>query len=474
MKTRCPPDRPRTDILCRTLERAAIHETWSSTRVFILAAVGSAVGLGNIWRFPYLAGENGGGAFVLVYIGAVAVVAMPMLAAELLIGRRGRQSPINTMRTLAQDEGARPAWRFHGWLMVTIAVVGPSFFSVISGWCLAYIPLAASGTFVGVDAEGSAEILQALMDSPGRMIAWHGVFMALTVVIVAGGVNRGLARAVRLLMPTLFVLLLFLVGYAAVIGDFWAGVEFLFAPDFSKIDANVVLIALGQSFLSVSIGVGVMVTYGAYLPGSASIPKGTAIIACVDTMVALVAGLAIFPIVSEYGLAPDEGPGLLFATLPIAFGQMPAGTLVGTLFFVLLIMAALTSSIGLLEVVVSWLSEETKIPRPTLAIGAGSLTWLIGIASALSFNVWSEVKPLSMFSLFEHETFFGLVEYLTANIMTPTSVLLIAVFGGWIMSESSTRDELGLPDGALFRGWRLCIRYVAPIAVATIFIINLV
>ena len=455
------------------MERAAIHETWSSTRVFILAAVGSAVGLGNIWRFPYLAGENGGGAFVLVYVAAVALVAMPMLAAELLIGRRGRQSPINTMRTLAGEEGASPAWRFHGWLMITIAVLGPSFFSVISGWCLAYIPLAASGAFVGIDAARSSEMLQTLMDSPGRMIAWHGVFMALTVVIVAGGVNRGLARAVKLLMPTLFVLLLFLVVYAALIGDFGSGFRFLFTPDFSKIDANVVLTALGQSFLSVSVGVGVMMTYGAYLPGAASIPRGVAIIACVDTMVALVAGLAIFPIVAAYGLAPDEGPGLIFATLPIAFGQMPAGTFVGTLFFVLLILAALTSSIGLLEVVVSWLTEETHLSRRTLAIVAGVVTWIIGIGSALSFNLWSEFTPLSMFSLFEHETFFGLIEYLTANIMTPISVLLIAVFGGWVMAAGSTRLELGLGDGMRFRAWRFLIRYLAPFAVAIIFVINL-
>lgn len=455
------------------MERAAIHETWSSTRVFILAAVGSAVGLGNIWRFPYLAGENGGGAFVLVYILAVATVAMPMLAAELVIGRRGRRSPINTMRVLASEEGATPAWRFHGWLMVLIAVIGPSFFSVISGWCLAYIPIAASGAFTGADGARSAAILQELMDSPVRMIVWHGVFMALTVVIVAGGVNRGLARAVRLLMPALFMLLLFLVVYASVIGDVGSALRFLFTPDFSKIDANVVLIALGQSFLSVSIGVGVMMTYGAYLPASASIPKGVVTIACVDTLVALTAGLAIFPIVFEYGLAPDNGPGLIFATLPIAFGQMPAGTLVGTLFFVLLILAALTSSIGLLEVVVSWLTEETRFTRRKLAIGAGFVTWAIGIASALSFNVWSELTPLSMFPLFEHETFFGLVEYLTANIMTPTSVLLIAVFGGWVMRAGSSRDELALSEGVLFRAWRLLIRYVAPLAVAVIFVINL-
>lgn len=455
------------------MDRAVIHETWSSTRVFILAAVGSAVGLGNIWRFPYLAGENGGGAFVLVYVLAITLVAMPMLAAELLIGRRGRQSPINTMRALAAEQRASPAWRFHGWLMISVAVLGPSFFSVISAWCLAYIPLAASGAFTGIDGAGSSELLESLLSSPVRMIVWHGVFMALTVVIVAGGVNRGLARAVKVMMPTLFVLLVSLVGYASVIGDFAAGFRFLFAPDFSEIDANAVLVALGQSFLSVSIGVGVMMTYGAYLPGTASIPRGTAIIALVDTVVALTAGLAIFPIVTGYGLSPDEGPGLIFATLPIAFGQMPAGTLVGTLFFVLLNLAALTSSIGLLEVVVSWLTEETSFGRKTLAIGAGLVTWVIGIGSALSFNLWADFTPLSMFPRFEHETFFDLIEYLTANIMTPTSVLLIAIFGGWVMSADSAREELALGNGIRFRAWRVLIRYVAPLAVAIIFVINL-
>lgn len=254
------------------MERARIHETWSSPRAFFLAAIGSAVGLGNIWRFPYLAGENGGSAFVLVYVLSILLVATPMLTAELLIGRRGGQSPVNTLRLLARDEGCHPLWRFHGYWMLSIVVLGSSFFSVISAWCLAYVPLAASGSFSGVDGVASEHLLASLQAAPVRIIAWHGLFMGLTVWVVAGGIHRGLERAVRFLMPTLFVLLVLLVGYAAVIGDLGAGLAFLFTPDFSRMNAEAILNTLTQSFLSVSVGVGVMVTYGAYLPRGVSIP----------------------------------------------------------------------------------------------------------------------------------------------------------------------------------------------------------
>jgi len=455
------------------LERKKIHETWSSPRTFFLAAIGSAVGLGNIWRFPYLAGENGGSAFVLVYVLSVLLVAMPMLTAELLIGRRGGQSPVNTLRLLARDEGRNPLWRFHGYWMLSIVVLGSSFFSVISAWCLAYVPMAASGSFSGVDGVASARLLASLQEAPVRMIAWHGLFMGLTVWVVAGGIHRGLERAVRFLMPMLFVLLALLVVTAAIIGDLRAGLAFLFTPDFSRLSSEAILNALAQSFLSLSVGVGVMMTYGAYLPGNVSIPRGTAIIACVDTLVALLAGIAIFPIVAAYQLAPDEGPGLIFVTLPIAFGQMPGGTLVGTLFFVLLVVASLTSSIGLLEVLVSWLEEILPSGRLALALGAGGFIWLLGVAAALSFNVWADFKPLSRFERFEDATIFGLVEYLATNILLPISVFLIAIFAGWALSKKSTLEETGLADGLAYRSWRFLIRYVAPIAVAVTFIANL-
>lgn len=454
------------------LESAPVRERWSSNRTFLLAAVGSAVGIGNIWRFPYLVGENGGSAFVLVYVLAVALVAMPILTAELLMGRRGGRSPEETMRLLARAEGRSQLWRYHGLLMISIAIVGSSFFSVVSGWCVAYVPLALSGSFSGVDAQESARLLRELTDDPVRMVAWHGVFMGATVLIVSGGVKDGLERALKFLMPTLFVLLVLLVLYAAVIGDLGAGLRFLFAPDFARIDADAVLKALGQACLSLSIGVGVMVTYGAYLPKTISIPRATLVIAAVDTITALLAGIAIFPIVAAYGLAPNEGPGLTFVTLPIAFGQMPFGSLVGTMFFVLLVVAALGSSIGILETIVLWLSERTATRKWVLAVGAGVVTWILGIASALSFNLWADFKPLARFATFRDANIFGLVEYMAANIMLPASVLLVAVFAGWFMGESSTLDELTSGETLAYRRWRFLIRYVAPVAVLAIFVAN--
>jgi NSS family neurotransmitter:Na+ symporter len=456
------------------LEQKRVHETWSSPRAFLLAAIGSAVGLGNIWRFPYLAGESGGSAFVLVYVLSVALVAMPMLTAELVLGRRGGSSPVGTMSRLAREESRSPLWRYHGYLMLSIVVLGSSFFSVVSAWCLAYIPMSLLGEFKGADAAASSRLHADLLGAPVRMIAWHGVFMGLTVLIVAGGILKGLERAVKLLMPALFALLGLLVVYAAVIGDPGEGLRFLFTPDFSRLDAEAVLKALAQSLLSLSVGVGVMMTYGAYLPPGVSIPRGAAIIALVDTLVALLSGLAIFPIVFRYGLLPNEGPGLTFVTLPIAFGQMPGGALVGGSFFVLLVLASLTSSIGLLEVVVSWLSELVETPRVVLAIVAGAVVWGVGVAAALSFNVWSGFKPLARFPRFQNATIFGLVEYLSANILLPASVFLIAVFAGWMVSRRSTLEETGLHDGMLYRGWRFLVRYVAPAAVAIVAVYNLI
>jgi NSS family neurotransmitter:Na+ symporter len=407
-----------------------------------------------------------------VYVLAVVAVAMPILTAELLMGRRGGRSPTQTMRILARAEGKSDLWRYHGVLMISIAILGSSFFSVVSGWCVAYVPLAWSGSFAGTDAEGSSRLLRALTEDPVRMVGWHGVFMGATVLIVSGGVKDGLERALKVLMPLLFVLLLALVAYAAVIGDLTAGLRFLFAPDFSRIDASAVLKALGQACLSMSVGVGVMVTYGAYLPKSISIPRATAVIAVADTVTALLAGVAIFPIVAAYGLAPNEGPGLTFVTLPIAFGQMPFGTLVGTLFFVLLVVAALGSSIGILETIVFWLSERIASRKWVLAVAAGFFTWVLGIASALSFNLWADFKPLARFAPFRNATLFGVVEYVAANLMLPVSVLLVAVFAGWVMGKKSTQEELVAADSPAYRRWRFLIRYVAPAAVLAILIAN--
>jgi NSS family neurotransmitter:Na+ symporter len=375
------------------------HEYWSSRLVFVLAATGSAVGLGNIWKFPYITGVYGGGAFVLVYLVCIALIGLPVMMAEILIGRRGGQSPIDSMRLLAQQERKSSAWQLAGWSGVVGSFLILSFYSVIGGWAVVYIWYAASGQFDAAAAapdkavETIGAIFDGLLASPISLIAWHTVFMALTIFIVARGIKGGLERAVTIMMPGLFLILLGLVAYAAFGTDgFGRGMVFLFQPDFSKLSWEAVLVALGHAFLSLSLGMGIMVAYGSYLPRHISIPVASMTVAILDTVVALLAGMAIFPIVFAYGLEPEAGPGLVFVTLPIAFGEMPAGGVIGTLFFVLVVFAALTSSISLLEPTVEFVEGRHGIGRRQAAIGAGLLVWLLGVASALSFNAWSGVE----------------------------------------------------------------------------------
>jgi neurotransmitter:Na+ symporter, NSS family len=368
--------------------QGSIHGQWSSRFVFILAAVGSAVGLGNIWKFPYITGENGGGAFVVVYLVCIALIGVPIMMAEILIGRRGRQSPINTMRALVAEEKAHPAWRRLGWLGVVTGFLILSYYSVVAGWALAYVFRAGAGLFIGADAGTVSTLFGALLDSPESMLAWHTIFMVMTMAVVARGVRGGLERAVTLLMPALFVLLVILVLYALYEGDFARGAAFLFSPDFDKVfqhcellesgvkscrfSGEPLLIALGHAFFTLSLGMGAIMVYGSYMPGNASIARATLTIVVADTAAALLAGLAIFPIVFANGLEPASGPGLIFQTLPIAFGAMPGGQVFGTLFFVLLVFAAWTSAISLIEPAVAWLVENRQMARVPAALAVGA------------------------------------------------------------------------------------------------------
>jgi len=432
-----------------------------------MAAIGAAVGLGNIWKFPYTAGVSGGGAFVLVYALAVLTIAIPIVMAELLIGRRARRSPVNSFRRLARETGASTAWQLAGWLGVVAAFLILSFYSVIAGWAMAYVPKLASGVFTGANAALSSAEFSALLASPGQLILWHTLFMGLTVFIIARGVQNGIESAVKFLMPTLFVMLLLMVMYAAVAGDFEQGLRFMFAIDFSKVSAGVVLSAVGQAFFSVSVAMGLLITYGAYLPETVHIPRASVIIAFADTLVAVLAGLAIFPLVFINHLDPAEGPGLIFVTLPIAFGNMPAGSLFGTLFFVLLVFAALTSSIALLEPAVSWAEERRNIKRSVSATVTGILAWATGLFTVLSFNVLDDFKPLP-FGPLAGRTLFDLLDYFTSNLMLPIGGILIALFSGWALGSEFTRKELGLKDGPVFKAWQFLVRFVVPLALAKI------
>ena len=435
---------------------------WSSRLAFVLAATGSAVGLGNIWKFPYITGENGGGAFVLVYLMCILAIGIPIMMAEIMLGRRGRKSPINTMRDLAKEANGHPLWVALGWVGAVAGFLILSYYSVIAGWSMAYVVRVASGVFDGATTEGVSSIFGQFIADPEKLLAWHSLFMIITMLVVARGV-KGLERAVTFLMPSLLVILFLLVGYGIQQGDFQQAVSFLFTPDFSKISSDGVLTAMGHAFFTLSLGMGAIMVYGSYLPSKVSIGSTTIVIAIADTGVALLAGLAIFPIVFASGLETASGPGLIFQTLPVAFGHMSFGSLFGSLFFVLLVFAAWSSSISLIEPAVSWLVEKKGMSRMRACIWAGLITWVVGIGTVLSFNLAADVKLFG-------KTFFDLLDYLTANIMLPLTGLCIAIFAGWIMSNDKTKDELNLSMPILYSVWLFLVKYVSPVAVTIVFL----
>ena len=437
---------------------------WSSRFAFVMAATGSAVGLGNIWKFPYVAGDSGGGAFVLVYLACVALIGLPLMMAEILMGRRGRQNPADSFRDLANESGARSWWWLVGAMGIVTGILILSFYSVIAGWAMAYVPYAVAGDFVGINAEQVGDIFTALVSDPKRLAFWHSLFMLTTIGIVAAGVEAGLEKAVKYLMPALFGILLILFGYSATSGYMGEAVSFMFAPDFSKLTPSIVLAAVGMAFFSLSLGMGAIMMYGAYLPASASIPRLALAVVAADTSVAILAGLAIFPIVFGNGLTPAGGPGLVFMTLPLAFGQMAGGAVLGTLFFVLLVVAALTSAISLLEPCVSWLMRHSNLSRRLAAVTTGLLVWLLGFATIFSFNTLSEFKPLM------DKTLFDLLDGLTSNVLLPLGGLMLAVFVARFMSRKVLGEELQWPDGLKFRLWHFLLRYVVRIGIILVFL----
>ena len=442
----------------------SMHGQWSSNWAFILAATGAAVGLGNIWKFPYITGENGGGAFVLVYLLCIAVIGVPIMMAEIMLGRRGRQNPVAAIQSIAAEENKSGLWRFLGWSGVLAGFLILSYYSVIAGQALAYVPRTFSGMFTGVTADGAVSLYAALTADPERLLAWHTVFMVSTMVVVARGVKGGLERTVKFLMPALFVILLVLVGYAMQTQEYFSqAVDFLFTADFSKLTAEGVLIAMGHAFFTLSLGMGAIMVYGAYLPQGTSILKVSIAISIADTLVALLAGLAIFPLVFANNLEIGAGPGLIFETLPIAFGHMAGGAFFGGMFFLLLVVAAWSSAISLIEPAVTWFMEKKKVSRVYAAVVLGVITWLLGLLSIFSFNIGTTWTWMD-------KTFFDMLDYLTSNIMLPLGGLLIAIFSGWIMHERTTREELNLQSNLVYLLWRFLVRYVTPIAVIIVFL----
>jgi NSS family neurotransmitter:Na+ symporter len=406
------------------------HENWSSRVTFLLAAIGAAVGLGNIWKFPYIAGQSGGGAFVLVYLLAVLFVALPILIAEIAVGRWGRQSPPNAMINVASDQGRSRKWSMVGWFGMLAAYMIGTYYTVIAGWTVTYIFKSGRGDFEGEDAAAIGAQFEALI--------------------------------------TLFVLLLSMVVYGFFKGDMKSTLDFMFNFNFAAIDGRTVLVAVGQAFFSIGVAMGLMMGFGAYLPRDISIGRSAVIIATADTMVAIIAGLAIFPIVFANGLDPAQGPGLVFVSLPIAFGSVTGGLIVGTLFFILLFFAAITSVIGVLEPMVAWWQERFKLPRKMAAFLVCLSIFVLGFGTIFSFNLWSSWRPLAAFERYADFGYFEILDYLTANIMMPLCGLLLALFVGWMIKPDAIRNEVDIKNPVLFKAWFWLLRWVAPVSIALI------
>lgn len=441
---------------------SAPREQWGSKLGFILAAAGSAIGLGNIWKFPYVVGENGGSAFIIIYLLCTAIIGLPVLVGEILIGRTTQRNPVGAFRALS---GSR-FWAGVGGMGVAAGFLILSFYAVIAGWSVGYIYESFSGDlFKYADPTKAAVHFEELTHDVVWIIGYFGFFMILTMGLVYAGVQKGIERGSKIMMPVLFLLLIFVMIRGITMEGSGAGLEFLLKPDWSHVSGQTFLIALGQAFFTLSMGMGAMLTYGSYMSKKDSVPSSALQILLLDTAIALVAGIAIFTSVFATGLDAAAGPGLIFHTLPVVFMKMPGGEIFGPIFFILLSIAALTSAISLLEVITAYFVDEKGWTRHRAVIVFGSVTFLIGIPSALSFNVLSDT---TIFGL----NFFGLVDYLTANIMLPLGGLLIAVFIAYVWKFDKALIELKNGAERLFNKnpllitlWQIFIKFFAPVLI---------
>jgi NSS family neurotransmitter:Na+ symporter len=418
-------------------------ETWSGRAGFILAAIGSAVGLGSIWKFPYEAGANGGAPFILFYLAGLALAVAPLMLAEFAIGRRGGGDAATSLTRLAAAHGARGGWKWIGALGALTGALVLSFYSVIGGWTIAYAVDPARG-------------FEALLGSPARMIGYHALFMALAAAIVARGVGRGIEAASKVLMPLLAGLMLALAAYSAVYGDLGATLRFLFRLEASGFTARAALEALGLGFFSIGVGFGLMITYAAYAGKAIDLRQAAAWSIAADTAISLLAGFAVFPLVFANALDPASGPGLVFVTLPIAFSRMPFGGLAAVGFFALLFVAALASAISMLELAAAVLRGRLGWSRAQAAGAVAAGCFVAGLATVFSFNLWSRWRP----------TPFDALDHLTSNVLMPAGGFALALFAGWALPRSVLTEELGLRTrggAALLYG---LLRWLTPALIA--------
>ena len=444
-------------------QNQSIHGQWSSRLTFILAVSGSAVGLGNIWKFPYITGVNGGGAFVLVYLLCILAIGLPILMSEIMLGRLGHKNPIATMKILGQRESGTTKWSVIGILGVFTGALILSYYSVVAGWAMNYVLLSLQGTLASVDSDSAGQLFGGMVSNPINVFFWHSLFMLLTIFIVAKGLISGIEKSIRILMPLLIFLLLVLLVFSVINGEALAALSFLFSFNFDALTGDGVLVALGHAFFTLSLGMGAVMAYGAYLPKDFSLSKTAGAIVFFDTAIALVAGIVIFSVVFANDLDPTQGPGLIFQTLPIAFSSLPLTSMVAFIFFILLLAAAWTSSISLIEPGVAWLIEDFGFSRKTATYTLGGLIWLLGLLSVFSFNYLADFT-------FWQGTWFDNFDFLTANLLLPFGGLLITVFAGWILSPNISKEEIDLGGKLGYRIWLFLSRYIAPAGIIVIFL----
>lgn len=438
-----------------------MSESWSGRVGFIAAAIASAVGLGSIWKFPYEVGANGGAAFVIFYVAGLALAVVPLMLAEFAIGRRGGADAATSIERVAAAHGARSAWMWAGVLGVLTGVLILSFYSVIGGWTLAYTVSTALAGLPGADAHAVQARYDALLAAPGRMAAYHALFLAITAAVVARGVSRGIETASKVLMPLLGVLVAGLALYSAANGDLRSTFTFLFTLDLERFTAHAALDALGLGFFSIGVGFGLMITYAAYAGPKIALCQAALVTVLVDTAISLAAGLAVFPLVFANGLDPASGAGLVFVTLPLAFVRMPLGDAAAVAFFLLLFVAALASAISMLELAVALVMRRARWPRPRAALVIAAVCFVGGLATVFSFNWWAHWHPLGALPDFAEATAFELLDHLTSNFLLPIAGIALALFAGWALPDSVLREELRL--GAFgARVLRLLLRWATP------------
>ena len=445
---------------------AAGTSTWGSKSGFILASVGFAVGLGNIWRFPYVTGENGGSAFVLIYLLCALGSGVPILMAEFLLGRRGASSPPFAIAAVTAEAGLTTRWSWVGNLTVLTAFGILMSYAVVAGWVLYYFYKAVTGDMLAPSAATAQVAFDALLADPLTLISWSGVALLMAGTIIASGVQQGIERAVKILMPMLFALLVLLMVFNVFVGGMPAALEYLFTPDFSKVDGGTFLAALSQAFFSIGVAMAGMMMFGAYLPKSVSIAQSAMIIVAADTVVALLAGLVIFPMVFHNGLDVGAGTGLIFQTLPVAFARMDGGAIVGVVFFLLLCVAAITSIVGLSEPVTGYVAERLGLSRPRATVVTFGTLFPFSVISALTFSSWSSYEVMEQPIAFW-------VEYVPNQVMLPVGGLLIATLVAWRMPLRISEDELNFTNGQWFWVWSRLMRFVVVPAVFIILLTGL-